>query len=114
MINEKEKSFFRKARKLIVTLKFTMIRGYSWVSFMMLGIITAVSLLPYVKQYVHWIQLWQLIIFVVILLFLIGWLDVKYKFLHTEQDYTYERSPTLMKGLRGELKNESKNNVIDG
>lgn len=98
------RDMFRKIRKNIIALKFTMIRGYSWVSFLMVGVVAAASVTPYVKQVVPWVQMWQMVALMVVTLFLIGFIDNKFKFLHTEQDWAVERNPILMQGLRGELR----------
>jgi hypothetical protein len=70
----------------------------------MMGIVVAISGTPYVQQVFPWVHMWELAIFMFVILFLIGWADNKYRFLHTEQDYSVVRNPVLMQGLRGELK----------
>lgn len=93
-----------KIRKKIISFKFTMQRGYSWISFLMMGVVVAVSVTPYVQRVLPWVHMWMMAIAMMIILFTIGYFDNKYRFLHTEQDYSVERNPLLIKGLKGELK----------
>lgn len=89
-------------RKLVI-FKFTLVRGYAWCQLPAMATMGAGIVHPYVKQYIPWMQFWQLALLAIIAFIFIGWLDKKFELLHVEQAYTTETNPTLMKGLRGEL-----------
>ncbi len=85
----------RKIRTWVVIQKFTLSRGYIWCQSFMLGIIFAAS----IKIYVPTIPFWMLVVGSLIVLYTIGWIDKKFKFLHEEQSYATITNPKLMSGL---------------
>ena len=101
-------------RKKLVVLKFTMLRGYAWCQLPGMALVAAGVLFPYAKSYVPSITMWQLALLAVGGMMLCGWMDKKFRLLHEEQNYITETNPTLMAGLRGDLKskeiNEDDNN----
>jgi len=102
-----EQSQKSKFREWMVVQKFTLGRGYSWANVPAIGIIFASS----VKQILPGIfdtffKTVLLAVFGMIVLWCIGWVDKRWRFLHAEQGYTVETNPIMMKGLRGELRPE--------
>jgi ABC-type siderophore export system fused ATPase/permease subunit len=94
------------ARKLVV-MKYTLQRGYSWVNVMLLSVIGAASIKPYLPNW----NLYVLGISAFVLIFMIGLIDKYFGFLNAEANYGVEVTPLLMKGLKGELNqdNQDKN-----
>ena len=107
-MKEERKTFFRRVRNQIIIAKYTMARGYSWLSFLMMGVVAAVSITPYIQKVWSWAHMWQIAIVMIGILFFIGYIDNRYRFLHAEQDYAVARNPLLMRGLRGELREDWK------
>ena len=97
-------------RKWIVEQKFTLGRGYTWLSLPSMGIVVASSIqnvLPGVFD-----KFWKfvsLVIFGLILLWVIGWFDKRYHFLHSENSYSIEVNPLMM-----ELVNAGRKKELDG
>jgi membrane protein YdbS with pleckstrin-like domain len=108
-MKEEKKTVLRRLRRKIIFFKVTMQRGYSWISFLMMGIVVAISATPYMQSILPWIHMWMMAIFMVIVIFLIGWFDNKYRFMHAEADYGVEKNPLLLNGLKGKLRDEEKN-----
>ena len=93
-------SFAENIRRKLVVLKVTLRRGYDWCNVPFLSVVFAGALKPYLPA----IAFWMLIIIAVVIMLSIGMLDKKLKLLHGEQDYLTETNPTLMMGLRRQLK----------
>ena len=96
-MDEEKKSLFRKFRRWFIVQKYTLARGYSHLHILMLGFVAAAS----VKSVVPWLinTTWKFLILVVlgfIGLFCVGWLDKKFGFLATENDYVTTSTPSLM------------------
>lgn len=85
-------------KRLIAIGKFTLARGYSYLSVATIGIIGATSIKPYLDQYIQ-LHLWQLILFAMGAFMFIGILDRIFNIVGEEQAYLTERNKTMMKGL---------------
>lgn len=97
------KQIFRKIRRKIVVLKFTLSRGYVWCQTPFMAIIGAGIIKPYFPQ----IKFYQLALIALFVFMTVGYIDQKFGFLSTEQSYSTERNTLLMRGLRGELKGKN-------
>ena len=89
-----DKSSFRK---WLVEQKFTLNRGYSWMNIIILGVVAVTSLKTLLPGLID--SFWKAIIVGILGLFglwFIGYLDRRYRFLHSEQNYTTETNPALM------------------
>ena len=82
----------KKIRRWIVVQKYTFSRGYIWCQSILLGFIFASSIKVWLPQ----LPLVWLVIGAIILLYFIGWLDKKYRFLDEEQAYSVSRNPLLL------------------
>jgi hypothetical protein len=90
-------------RKLVV-FKYTLQRGYAWCQLPTLAIIGAGVLKPY---FPNW-SIWSLGAIAFLIFFLVGVIDRFIGLLQEETNYGVEMSPLLLRGLRGELKNDKK------
>jgi len=96
-------------RRWLVVQKYTLLRGYSWLNVALLGVVAAASLKAAFPGLID--SLWKFIALVIlgfVGLYIVGYIDYRYRFLHEEQNYATETNPVLLAGLRGELKNENK------
>ena len=96
-MKEKTKEIFRKFRKWIIVQKYTLGRGYSNTQQVMIGVIFASSIKIWLPNYFD--TAWKFIALVLIsmiILYLIGWIDRKFKFIHTEQKFVTEMNPIMM------------------
>ena len=94
------KEIFKKIRRKIVVLKFTQARGYIWCQSIVMSIIAAGVLKPYLPQ----VRLYQLVLVAVFTFLGVGFIDRHFGFLTAEQSYGTEMNKLLMEGLRGRLK----------
>jgi len=92
--------FFRKLRRNIVVMKYTMSRGYIWVQLPTMSIIAAGVLKPYFPG----LSLWQLALGGFTIFMIVGYIDKKFRFLNEEQSYATEQNSMLMSGLFGKDK----------
>jgi len=94
-------------RRWLIVQKYSLQRGYMWCQAVMLGVIFATSLNQWqiIRDVLH-IPFWALIVGSLTVLYLIGWCDRHFRLLHEENIYATETNPTMMSGLRGELKSE--------
>lgn len=95
-----KKQIFKEIRRKVVVLKFTMARGYIWCQTIVMSIIAAGIIKPYLPD----LQFYQLSIITFFIFMGVGYLDRRFGFLNAEQSYATERNTLLMKGLKGELK----------
>jgi hypothetical protein len=93
-------NLFRKIRRKIVVIKFTMARGYIWCQTPTMALIGAGVIKPYFPM----LQFYQLCLIGFGIFLGVGYIDRKFGFLTEEQGYGTEMNSLLMKGLRGELK----------
>lgn len=94
-----------KFRRWLVVQKYTLLRGYSWLNVIMLGIVCAASLKSAFPGLIDTVPKFIGLGFLgFIVLYIVGYIDYRYRFLHEEQNYATETNPHLMAGLRGELK----------
>jgi len=91
-------------KRKIVVFKYTLQRGYAWANTPLIAIIGAGVLKPY---FPNW-SIWSLGAIALIGLITLGLIDRYFGFLHEETNYGVEMSPLLMRGLKGELKNDKK------
>jgi len=91
---------FKKIRRKIVVLKFTMARGYIWVQTPTMALIAAGVMKPYFPG----LAFWQLCLIGFSIFMIVGFIDRKLGFLNEEQSYGTEMNKLLMEGLRGKLK----------
>jgi len=103
-MKEKTQLKLKRIRRIFVIGKFTMQRGYSLLNVPFIALMGAGVLYPYAVVYFPWIKMWSLAIFAFAGIMFAGWIDRTLRLLHEEQAYTTETNPTLMAGLRGELK----------
>jgi len=94
------KPFFRKLRRKIVIIKYTMARGYIWCQIPSLLLIVAGVLKPYFPG----LRLWQLALAGFTIFMIVGYIDKKFRFLNEEQSYATEQNSMLMSGLFGKDK----------
>ena len=94
------KEIFKKIRRKIVVLKFTMARGYIWCQTPTMAIIGA----GIIKPYFPFLTFWQLCLIGFSIFIGVGFLDRHFGFLTAEQSYGTEMNKLLMEGLRGRLK----------
>jgi len=85
-------------KRVLAVLKFTLVRGYSYVSTITIGIIGATSIKPYLDVYIK-LHLWQLIAIALVSFMVIGIFDRVFNIIGEEQAYLTERNKTMMKGL---------------
>lgn len=96
-MDEKNKSIFRKFRRWIIVQKYTLQRGYGHLNVMMLGVVCAASIKSILPGLIN--TFWKFVALVILGfmgLYLVGWLDKKLGFLHTENSYTTETNPLIM------------------
>jgi len=93
---------FKNIIRKIVVLKFTISRGYIWCQTMVMAIIAAGVLKPYLPQF----KFYQLALIGLFVFITVGYIDRKFGFLAAESSYATERNPLLMSGLQGKLKND--------
>ena len=97
-----------KLRQWIIIQKYSLQRGYAWLQIPMLGVIFASSIKAAFPGFIGSLNMYIiLIILSFVALYFVGWLDKRFKFLDEENNYITITNPTLMAGLRGELKNAS-------
>lgn len=92
-------------RRKLVVLKYTLQRGYGWCNVTFLALIGAGVLKPYLPN-------WNIFVLGGIafaIIFIAGLIDRYWGLLHEETNYGTEMSPLLMKGLRGELRQDDEN-----
>lgn len=107
-IEQKEK--LTKFRRWMIIQKFTLQRGYAWANIPMIGFIGAGQVkLLFPGIFNSLTKFIFLIIFVLISLYSIGWIDKRYHFLHEDNNYMTETNPLLLSGLKGELRPKSNN-----
>lgn len=99
---------FKTFRRKLVVLKFMFNRGYMWCQLPTLALMGAGVLTPYIQQYFPSARMWQISLFALIVFMFVGFMDKRLGVLGEEASYTTEVNPMLMKGLKGELKNENK------
>jgi len=101
-----------KIRRWLVEFKYTLQRGYGWAQIPLLGTIAASSLKSAFPELVNSFgKFIALTIFGFFVLYLIGYIDKKYRFLHEENNYGVEVNPLMMKIIKNtEVKNEQTNN----
>jgi hypothetical protein len=100
-------------RKWIIEQKYTLQRGYSWANIPAMGIVVAGSIKGVLPGLFD--KFWKFAILVVIGiigLWLIGWIDKKWHFLHAEQDYATVTNPTLMEIIEANRKKEEANGQV--
>ena len=86
-----------KFRRWAVEQKITLGRGYSWANIPMMGVV----LVGAIKTLLPWLvdTTLKFILFTIlglIGLYIIGYIDKKFKFFHSENDYVVEANPHLM------------------
>ena len=97
----------RKIRRWLVEFKYTLQRGYGWTQVPLLGVIAASSLKTAFPGLVNSFRRFILLsILGFVVLYIIGFIDKKYRFLHEENNYTIEVNPMMM----AVVKNTEKNN----
>jgi general stress protein CsbA len=89
-------------RRKLVVLKYTLQRGYAWAQIPTLALIGAGVLKPY---FPNW-TIWTLGAFAMMIYLIIGLIDRFAGLLHEETNYGVEMSPLLMRGLKGELRQD--------
>jgi len=92
---------FKKIRRKIVVLKFTMVRGYMWCQVPTMSILAAGIIRPYFP----WLQFYQLALLGIGIFMTVGYIDRRYGFLSTDQSYGTEQNKLMMKGLFGKNNN---------
>jgi hypothetical protein len=96
-MDEEQKDTFRRFRKFTIVQKYTLQRGYAWMQMPMMGVIFASTIKAAFPGFVNSLTRFIiLILFSFISLYIAGWLDKKFKFLHEENIYTTETNPLMM------------------
>lgn len=99
-----DKSNLLKIRRWAIIQKISLQRAYTWLQMPMMGVIFASTIKAAFPGVID--SLIKFILLVVIsfsILFTIGYLDRKFRFLQEEQSYSTETNPMLLSGLKGEL-----------
>jgi len=92
-------------RKWIIIQKYSLQRGYAWLQIPGMGIIFASSIKAAFPGLIDNVFKYILLVIVsFIALYIVGYIDRIFRFLHAENEYVTITNPTLMAGLRGELK----------
>ena len=100
-------------RKWLVEQKFTLGRGYTWANIPAMGIVVASSIqnvLPGVFD-----KVWKfgvLVVLGLIGLWVLGYADKKWHFLHAEQNYATETNPVMMELVNAGRKKEEANGQV--
>lgn len=92
-----QKQQLSRFRKWLIVQKVTLGRGYSYVNVLMLGVVFAASIKTVLPGLINTFSRFVILSIVSFIgLYLIGWIDKKYKFLHDENAYAIETNPLLM------------------
>lgn len=90
-----------RIRRWLVEFKYTLQRGYGWAQVPLLGTIAASSLKSAFPELVNSFgRFIALTIFGFLVLYLIGYLDKRFRFLHEENNYGVEVNPLMMKIIK--------------
>jgi len=79
----------------LVQFKYTLARGYQWCQLPTLAVIGA----GIIKPYVPFLRFYQLALLAFGVFLLVGYIDMKYKFLDKELSYATEKNTKLMEML---------------
>jgi len=96
--------YLSRFRKWLIVQKYIMQRGYGWTQVPLLGFIGASQVkLVFPGYFDTAIRFGILVLLALIGLYVIGWIDKRYRFLHEDNIYLTETNPLLLSGLKGEL-----------
>jgi hypothetical protein len=84
-------------RKWLIIQKYIMQRGYGWTQVPLLGFIGAGQVKLLFPGYFNSLTKFALLVlFVLICLYIVGYIDKRYRFLHEDNVYLTETNPLLM------------------
>ena len=98
-----------KFRDWIIEQKYTLQRGYTWSNIPAMGIVVASSIQNVLGGVFD--KFWKfimLVLFGLFILWLIGVIDKRYHFLHTENNYSVKVNPYMMELINAGRKNKLK------
>ena len=101
-MDEQRKSKLRGMRKWLIIQKYTMQRGYGYLSVAMMGVVFAASIKSVLPSLID--DFWKFAVLTVVsfvAIYILGWFDAKYKFLHDEAIYSTEVNPLMMQVIDG-------------
>jgi purine-cytosine permease-like protein len=108
---EENKTFLKKVRRWIIVQKYTLQRGYGHLNVLMLGVVCAASIKSAFPGAIdNFIKFIGLSILGFIGLYIVGWFDKKWRFLHEEQCYTTETNDLLMEVINANRQKQKNQN----
>ena len=95
-MEELKRQKFRAFRKWIIIQKYTLQRGYAWGQVPAIGIIFASSMKAAFPGWLNGMGFVWLVLASFVGLYVTGWIDKKFRFLHEENTYCTETNPVMM------------------